>query len=55
MDPERDGQRLLAELRSYWKRTGYLPMLDWTPQGIYVGAPDDVAEEWIMAFGMRRS
>ena len=36
------------------KRTGYLPMLDWTPQGIFVGAPDDVAEEWILAFGMKR-
>jgi hypothetical protein len=52
-NPDRDAWRILSEMRAYWRRTGYLPRLDRTPHGIFVAAPQDVATQWIVAFGFR--
>jgi hypothetical protein len=52
LDPDQDVRRILAALRAYWKRTGYLPRLERIGGVIWLRAPDDVFVEWMMAFGM---
>jgi hypothetical protein len=52
VDPDRDAYRILAALRAYWKRTGYLPRLERIGGMMWLLAPDDVAMEWLQAFGV---
>ena len=51
VEPDRDAHRILAALRAYWERTGYLPRLERVGGIIWLGAPEDVFNEWLMAFG----
>lgn len=52
-NPDRDARAILAALRAYWQWTGYLPRLGRYPGGgIWLNAPNDVALEWMVAFGL---
>src|SRR5262249_4479006 len=50
-DPDRDAHAILAALRGYGQRTGYLPRLERIGGMIYLRAPEDVFAEWLLAFG----
>jgi hypothetical protein len=52
VNPDRDAHRILAAIRAYWERTGYLPRLEPTAGSIWLRAPQDVVLEWIQAFGI---
>lgn len=52
VDPARDAHAILAALRAYWIRTGYLPRLERHSGAFWLRAPQDVFMEWMAAFGV---
>jgi hypothetical protein len=51
---QKRSHRILTAIRAYWERTGYLPRLERDTRVFWLNAPDDVAVDWMLAFGTDR-